>query len=160
VRRCIRPLTARPFSWHGAPLLPRFPVEALGVFHEVLLAGAPGEEVRAILTLAEVETLARRGEEAARSVDAVIAALRGTADLFARYGVTSAVLFGSFAAGRSARDSDVEPLLDDTHEAFHYRTKSELEERASREVDLHTAAERRMFVERVRRTGIVVYGAE
>ena len=102
----------------------------------------------------------RRQEEAVRRAETAVACLREVHDVFARYGVTVAVLFGSHAAGHPRRDSDIDLLVRGLDEPLFFHLKSDLEQRLGRDVDLHTDVERPGLVQRARRTGITVYEAQ
>lgn len=110
------------------------------------------------------ETLSRavdeRRREAAERADALVGDLEKNADIFAEYGVTRAVLFGSHAARRPRSDSDVDLLVYGLNERVFHSCMAALERRLGRDVDLHTMNERSGFVLRAVRTGIVVYEAK
>jgi predicted nucleotidyltransferase len=101
--------------------------------------------------------LERRRRQAERHAQAVVAHVGDAGDIFARYGVTKAVLFGGHARLSPRADSDVDLLVYGLNEGRFFSLASELEERLGRTVDLHTTAERPALVGRAVRTGIIVY---
>ena len=101
--------------------------------------------------------LERRRQGAERRARAVVAELSDAGDIFARYGITRATLFGSHARRTPRADSDVDLLVDGLDEGRFFHLASELEERIRRTVDLHTTAERQGLVSRAVRSGVVVY---
>ena len=116
------------------------------------------ESNQAAFSYAELgRALERRRRQAERRAQAVVAHVGDAGDIFARYGVTKAILFGSHARLSPRADSDVDLLVYGLDEGRFFNLASELEERLGRTVDLHTSAERPELVGRAVRTGIIVY---
>ena len=78
----------------------------------------------------------RRLEELHTRSDSAIGDLRNASDIFARFGITKAILFGSHAAHRARPSSDLDVLV------------FGLDERLQKEVDLHSEDERPGLVHR------------
>ena len=78
-------------------------------------------------------------------------------NVFKKYGVTKAVIFGSVADGKGGRDSDIDLFVQPLTSEKFWDFRRELENEVGFTIDLYTGQDDPKFVSKILSRGTVVY---
>ena len=100
---------------------------------------------------AEMER-ARRAE--ARKKERIVASL---SQVFEKYNVRKALLFGSVSRGSSCASSDIDLYVEDVSAEVYWALWHDLEEGAKHSIDLYCQLDDPVFVQKIKKRGKLIY---
>jgi predicted nucleotidyltransferase len=80
-------------------------------------------------------------------------------ELFQKYAIETAILFGSVLNGKCSSNSDIDLLLIPLTESDFWKIRYELEETLGCRIDLYSQSDDPQFIEKIKQRGKVIYAA-